>query len=49
MFTVSYRGWWIHGWFDRNEVRVQSPDFVSTRKPSVRAAKAFIRKQGAGK
>jgi len=26
MWTIKYRGFWIHGYTDKDEVRVQDPD-----------------------
>jgi predicted secreted protein len=48
VFTLSYKNWFIHGWCDREEVRVQSPDFQFTVAKSVFAAKAFITKRLGG-
>lgn len=42
MFTVSYKGWYIHGYFGDNLVKVQSPDNVIRVFKSMRAAKRFI-------
>lgn len=45
MFTLSYRGFWLHGWIDRNAIRLQRPDYTLVGTfPSLRAAKAHVRK-----
>lgn len=45
MWTISYKGHFIHGYFDRAECRVQSPEgeILGTRR-SFRAALIFITK-----
>lgn len=42
MFTFRYKGWYIHGHFDREEVRVQSPDRQVFTAKSIHAAKCVI-------
>lgn len=45
MFTVSYRGWFIHGKFNTNTLSVQNLDYsVHFTCVSLRGAKERIRK-----
>lgn len=47
MFTISYRGFYIHGYCDRAAVRIQSADFSVYDQPfrTMTAAKRWIRHQ----
>lgn len=42
MWTFAYRDGWIHGWFDRDEVRAQFPSGVTRVVRSVHAAKCLL-------
>ncbi len=48
MFTLGYKGWFIHGHFDRDEVRVQSPTHEFVTAKSVHAAKCIITRRIGG-
>ncbi len=43
MFTINYKGFFIHGYIDRPEVRVQSKFYCRSFK-SIHAAKCGISK-----
>ncbi len=46
MWTISYRGFWIHGYCAKDECRVQGPNYSILRVcVSLRAAKEYIRRQ----
>jgi len=46
MWTISYNGFWLHGYTDRDEVRVQGSDLATCRScRSLRAAKRWVRRQ----
>lgn len=42
MFTIQYKGWFIHGNFDRDEVKIQSPNKQIRTVKTMRAAKQSI-------
>lgn len=42
MFTIAYKAGWIHGYCDRDECRVQFPDFSTRLVKSAHAAKLAI-------
>lgn len=45
MFTHSYRGWWLHGKCDSDEIRIQRPDYtIIGRSKNLEAAKRRIRR-----
>lgn len=48
MFTVGYKGWWIHGHFDRDEVQFQSPSYEVRKAKSIHAAKCLITRSTKG-
>lgn len=44
MWTVNYKGFWIHGYVDREQCQVQSPG-STVKVKSLHAAKCFITRQ----
>jgi hypothetical protein len=42
MFSITYKGWPIHGWADRDDVKVIDPDRKIIKFGSLNAAKAYI-------
>jgi hypothetical protein len=45
MWTIKYRGYWIHGYVDRDDVRVQSPEGrLVIRSKSLGSAKRRVAK-----
>jgi hypothetical protein len=44
MWTINYRGCYIHGYCNRDDVRVLLPDGTIVNKVSLDAAKRYIRK-----
>lgn len=45
MWTIRYHGYWIHGYCDHDDCRVQAPDYtIIARRRSLRAAKSAIRR-----
>jgi hypothetical protein len=44
MYTIRYKGWFIHGDCADAKIMVQSPDYAIIRVKSVLAAKLYITK-----
>jgi hypothetical protein len=43
MWTIQFRGYWIHGYVDRPECRIQGPDYrIIAKRPCLDAACRFI-------
>lgn len=45
MWTIKYKGFYIHGYVDKDECRVQAPSdwtFINRVCASLKSAKAFI-------
>lgn len=45
MWTIKYRNGWIHGYCDRDECRVQFPDYSTRTVKSLRAAKLALARE----
>jgi hypothetical protein len=48
MFTIEYKGWFIHGYYDKPECRVMKllkGEQISVNCKSMHAAKMYITKQ----
>jgi hypothetical protein len=42
MFTIEYKGWYIHGYIDRPECKIQSPEYEIMRAKTILGAKRMI-------
>ena len=42
MYTITYKGWFIHGYTDSKECKVQIPNYEIVTCKSIHTAKLFI-------